>query len=83
MSTTIEQTLTEAVKLAGKTGTLQDFGTGTTKAKILCFYANVSVVGLRQPDGTVDLYAISMADTAEQMAAKMDKPWKTLEAQTH
>ena len=40
-------------------------------------------MGLRQPDGTVDLYAISAADTAEQMAAKMDKPWKTLEAQIH
>lgn len=83
MSTTIEQTLTEAVKLAGKAGTLQDFGTGAAKTKILCFYANVSVVGLKQLDGSVDLYAISTTDTAEQMAAKMNKPWKTLEAQTH
>jgi hypothetical protein len=40
-------------------------------------------VELRQPDGTVDLYPISMTDTAEQIAAKMDKPWKTLGAQSH
>ncbi len=24
-----------------------------------------------------------LTDTAEQIAAKMNKPWKTLEAQTH
>ena len=83
MNTAIEKTLTRAVKLAGKSGTLQDFGSGATETKFLGIYGNVSVVGLRQPDGTVDLYAISMTDTAEQIAAKMDKPWKTVGAQSH